>query len=225
MVEAHAHPILWTLRSIVRIERKGDLRPPRLTEPGLVKWNRVRRKLDFVDLIALLHEDLADAFPYPFDVSRWQDNPLDGLDDDAAKRLIEGALREDAANPQSFLRQAARALDLPSGGNIAQLPKVQPHQTALELPGSGGRIAVQQFFDHGVAIADRFTFVADSDAERLCLGLALVEARSNAPQVWSVTDAKASIQAGARFDHAFGVPNHPAAEAFVRSTAVEARWS
>lgn len=219
------HPLLWTLRSLVRIERKGDLRPARLTEPGLVKWNRVRRKLDFVDLIALLHEDLADAFPYPFDLSRWEDNPLDDLDNEGAQRLVEDALKEDAANPQSFLRQAARALDLPAGGNIAQLPKVQPHQTALELPGSGGRIAVQQFFDHGIAISDRFTFVADTDVERLCLGLALVEARSNAPQVWTIAQARTHLASGSRFDHVFGVPGHAPAEALASTAELEARWS
>ncbi len=36
--------ILWTLRSIARLERKGDLRSPRLTEPGLKKWHRIGDK-------------------------------------------------------------------------------------------------------------------------------------------------------------------------------------
>lgn len=219
------HPLLWTLRSIVRIERKGDLRPPRLTEPGLPKWERVRRKLDHVDLIALLHEDLADAFPYPFDLDRWSENPLDGLDDAAAADLIAAALKEDAATPQSFLRQAARGLDLPAGGNIASLPKVQAHQNALELPGSGGRIAAQQFFDHGIAIHDRFTFVADTDLERLSLGLALVEARANTPQVWTSTRAQREVGGGARFDHVFGVPDHAPASTLARQSGLEARWS
>ena len=220
-----AHPLLWTLRSIVRIERKGDLRPARLTEPGLVKWNRVRRKLDFADLIALLHEDLADAFPYPFDVTRWKSNPLDGLGNEEAQRLVESALGDDGTSPQAFLRQAARALGLPAGGNIAELPKVQPHQLALELPGSGGRIAAQQFFDHGVAISDRFTFVAETDAERLCLGLALVEARSNVPQVWGLDEAKRKVDAGSRFDHVFGVPGHSPAANLADATGLEARWT
>ncbi len=219
------HPLFWTLRSIARIERKGDLRAPRLTEPGLVKWNRVRRKLDFADLIALLHEDLTDAFPYPFDLSRWTSDPLDGLGSDEAQRLVQAALEEDSSNPQTFLRQAARALGLPAGGNIADLPKVQPHQSALELPGSGGRIAAQQFFDHGVAISDRFTFIAETDAERLCLGLALVEARSNVPEVWRPDEAKRKVEAGSRFDHVFGVPGHSSAEDFVHTTGLEARWS
>jgi hypothetical protein len=219
------HPILWTLRSIARIERKRDLRPPRLTEPGFTRWNRVRRKLDFVDLIALLHEDLADAFPYPFDLPRWTTNPLAGLDDAAARALIDAALADDSSPPQVFLRNAARGVDLPAGANIANLPKVQAHQTALELPGSGGRIALQQAIDHGVAIRDRFTFVADTDAERLSLGLAIVEARANAPTVWTSEEARTRIAGGARFDHIFGVPGHSAANALVEQTGVEPRWS
>jgi hypothetical protein len=219
------HPLLWTLRSIARIERKGDLRPARLTEPGLTKWNRMRRKLDFVDLIALLHEDLADAFPFPFALPRWAKNPLTGLDDAAARTLIDAALADDSSAPQVFLRNAARALDLPVGGNIANLPKVQPHQSALELPGSGGRIALQQALDHGVAIRDRFTFVADTDAERLSLGLAIVEVRANAPTVWTLAQTRTQLAAGTRFDHVLGVPGYEPATALVRDARLEARWS
>jgi len=219
------YPILWTLRSIARIERKGDLRPARLTEPGLTKWNRMRRKLNFVDLIALLHEDLADSFPYPFDLTRWNDDPLADLDNDAAERLINQAIASDESSPQSFLRQAANGLGLPPSGKIAQLPKVQPHQSALELQGAGGRIAAQQALEHGLAIHDRFTFVADSDLERLCVGLAIVEVRSNAPVVWTSEQAKAELTGGKRFDYVFGVPDYPPAAAFVNDTGVEARWS
>ena len=123
------------------------------------------------------------------------------------------------------MRQASRALGLPVGRNIADLPKVQPHQAALELPGSGGRIAIQQFFDHGVAIHDRFTFVADSDVERHCLGLAIVEMRANAPKVWSLEQARAMLASGARFDHVFGVPDHAPALALVSGSSLEVRWS
>jgi hypothetical protein len=219
------HPLLWTLRSIARIERKGDLRPARLTEPGLTKWNRMRRKLDFVDLIALLHEDLADAFPVPFALPRWAKNPLAGLDDAAARALIDAALADDSSPPQVFLRNAARALELPAGGNIANLPKVQPHQSALELPGSGGRIALQQALDHGVAIRDRFTFVADTDAERLSLGLAVVEVRANAPTVWTSAQTRTQLAAGTRFDQVLGVPGYEPATALVRDARLEGRWS
>jgi len=178
-----------------------------------------------VDLIALLHEDLAEAFPYPFDLSRWAAEPLADLDDEQAEALIQEALAEDDSSTQSFLRQAARALGLPAGGAIAQLPKVQPHHDVLELPGSGGRIAAQQAIEHGVAIADRFTFVAGSDAEQVCIGLAVVEVRSNAPRVWSLDQAGQEFAKGARFDQIFGVPDHEAAQRLVEAHSLEVRWS
>jgi hypothetical protein len=221
----NTHPLLWTLRSIARLERKGDLRAPRLTEPGFKKWERMRRKLDFVDLIALLHEDLADAFPYPFDLRRWTSDPLSGLDDESARGLIDQALAEDSATAQSFLRQAARALELPPSGNIAQLPKVQPHQSALELPGAGGRIAAQQAIEHGVAVSDRFTFITDTDADRLCIGLALVEIRANEPRVWTLQEARDQLAKGERFDQVFGVSEHPPAASFAKQAGLEVRWT
>ncbi len=218
-------PLLWTLRSIARIERRGDLRPPRLTEPGLIRWNRMKRKLGFVDFIALLHEDLADAFPFPFDLARWGTRPLDMLDEHTAWSLIEAAVAEDNSAPQAFVRTAALALGLPPGGNIAALPKVQPHQSALELPGAAGRIAMQQALDHAVAIHDRFTFVADTEAERVVLGLAMVEVRSNAPRVWSAQEALEQLGRGARFEQVLGVPGHPPAESFATEAGLEVRWS
>lgn len=218
-------PLLWTLRSIARIERRGDLRPPRLTEPGLTRWNRMKRKLGFVDFIALLHEDLADAFPFPFDLAKWGTRPLDTLDEETARSLVESAIAEDSSAPQAFVRTAALALGLPAGGNIAALPKVQPHHSALELPGAAGRIAMQQALDHGVAIHDRFTFVADTAAERVVLGLAMVEVRSNAPTVWSAREALAQLGHGARFDQVLGVPGHPPAESLASEAGLEVRWS
>ena len=218
-------PLYWTLRAIARLERKGDLRQPRLTEPGLKKWHRMRRRLGFVDLIALLHEDLASAFPIPFDLSRWAADPLAGLDDGRAEALIQEALVVDDASTQSFLRQAARALGLPTGGAIAQLPKVQSHHNVLELPGCGGRIAAQQSIEHGVAIADRFTFVAGSDAEQVCIGLAVVEVRSNAPRVWSLDEASDELAKKARFDQILGVTDHAPALELAEAHALEVRWS
>jgi len=37
----NTRPLSWTLRSIGRLERQSDLRPARLTEPGLKKWHRM----------------------------------------------------------------------------------------------------------------------------------------------------------------------------------------
>lgn len=63
------NPLLWTLREIARLER-GDLRPPRLTEPDQERWLRVRRKLGWVAFVELVHENLAEAFPTAFALDR-----------------------------------------------------------------------------------------------------------------------------------------------------------
>lgn len=224
MTSLTEEPLYWTLRAIARLERRGDVRGPRLTEPDLLRWNRVRRQLGAADFIALLHEDLAGPFPTPFDLDRWQRDPRVGLGESKARELIAAAIAEDEAAPAAFLRQACRALGLPAGGDIADLPKVQPHQRALELPGTGGRVALRQALDHGVAIDRNVDFVADTDAERLAIGLAVVEVRANAPTIWS---SAASIDRAdrPRYDHVFGVRGHAAAEAWVARAGLEARWT
>jgi hypothetical protein len=114
-------PRSWTLREIARLER-GGLRPPRLTEPDHERWHRLRRKLGWVAFIDLLHEDLAEAFPTSFALDRWSAHPTVGLDEAAAKALIDEAAQTDDADRLAFLRLACRGLGLMEGGNIAMLP-------------------------------------------------------------------------------------------------------
>lgn len=96
-------PLSCTLREIARLER-GGLRPPRLTEPAHERWHRLRRKLGWVAFIDLLHEDLAQAFPTSFALDRWSAHPTDGLDEAAAKALIDEAAQTDDADRLAFLR-------------------------------------------------------------------------------------------------------------------------
>ncbi len=120
------HPCIpWTLRSIARIERSGGIRSPRLTEPGFDHWHRIRRRLGWREFIALLHEDLAEAFPLPFDLRQWQSGALSGLVEAEAGRLVFEAASLDDSDPHTFLRTAARAMGLPSTGTLSQLPRAQ----------------------------------------------------------------------------------------------------
>lgn len=217
------HPALpWTLRAIARLERVGDVRKPRLTEPGLPSFERMRRKLTHADLIELLHEDLAATFPLPFAAQAYAHPLFESLEPDTAQRLIAEATGPDDSDTLVFLRAAARALGLPAGGNIAELPRVQPHQTVLELPGSGGRIAAQQLRSYPELSIDQFTFVADSDAERAMIGLVAVELRANAPRV---VTSDALRKAAKRFDVAYGVPAFVPAEVLADELGVAARWA
>lgn len=221
-----ASALSCTLRSIARIERRGGLRSPRLTEPGHAKWHRMRRRLDWVDFIELLHEDLAAAFPHPFDFSRWESSPLTGLTPKLAEELIADAAQPDETDALSFLRAKARALGLPPGGSTADLPRVQPHHKVLELPGGGGRIAFQQAQAHtDLAFHEQFTFVADTDAERLLIGLASVELRSNPPRIVRPDDLRQLHANGQRFDRVFGIKGHPPAETLASELKLEVRWT
>jgi hypothetical protein len=214
-------PLHWTLREIARLERAGE-RPPRLTEPDHERWHRVRRKLGWTAFVDLLHEDLAAAFPTSFALDRWSTHPTLGLDDATAKALLDEAAGADDADRLTFLRLACRGLGLMEGGNIAALPKVQPHQHALELPGCGGRIAAYQATTHGLSFHERFTFVADTDAERVAIGLATAELRANVPRI--VTSAELRASPGA-YDHIFGIKGYASAERLATDLGLEVRWA
>ncbi len=212
----------WTLREIARMER-GGLRPPRLTEPDHVLWHRVRRKLGWVAFIELLHEDLADAFPTSFALDRWSASPTHGLSDASASELVFQAAAPDDTDRLTFLRSVCRGLGLMEGGAVANLPKVQSHQRALELPGCGGRIAAHQVTTHaGLSFNEHFVFVADTDAERVAIGIAAAELRANAPKILTRAELEASSP---KFDHVFGIKGYAAAEDVATQLRLDVRWA
>ena len=66
----------WIIESIARLELSGGVRQARLTQPGHDRWHRIRRRLGWADFVALLCQDLAEAFPHPFALDRWIEHPL-----------------------------------------------------------------------------------------------------------------------------------------------------
>jgi hypothetical protein len=184
----------------------------------------VRRKLGWVAFIELLHEDLAEAFPTTFALDRWSTKPTVGLDDTAAATLVhEAAALVDDSDRLAFLRVACRGLGLMDGGNIAALPKVQAHQRAIELPGCGGRIALHQVVTHGgLAFHEHFMFVADTDSERVAIGIAAAELRANVPKI--ITRAELAVE-GRKFDHVFGIKGYESAERLASELGLEVRWA
>lgn len=221
----HARLLETTLRSIARLEVAG-VRDPRLTEPDHARWHRFRRKLGWRAFVELLHEDLAGAFPVPFDLTRWSESPLLDLTESEAEQLIADAVRSVAtpAEPAVFLRDCARTLSLPASGTLSDLTKVQPHHRVLELPGSGGRLAAALCIGgSGLAFHAQFTFVADSTAEHVAIGLAAVELRANEPRILTVEALRAAKAAGESFDRVFGLRDSPLAVELDKSLALEAR--
>jgi hypothetical protein len=200
---------------IARLEAAG-VREHRLTEPDLVRWNRFRRKLGFRAFIELLHEDLATAFPYPFDLSRWSVDPLAELREADAEALLHDAARsiEVSTDAATFLHDCARLLDLPLGGSFSELPRIQPQHRVLELPGSGGRIAASLCAPgSGLALHAQFTFVADTIEERVAIGLAAVETRANEPRIVTSDELIDAAKRGETFDRALGLRESPSAAA------------
>lgn len=213
----------WTLRAIARLERSDDgVRQPRLTEPELASFHRMRRRLDHADLIELLHEDLAEAFPLPFGQEAYERDLFQALDDNIAKALIADVQALEEADTLAFLRQAASALGLLSGGKLSELRKAQPRHKVLELPGSAGRIAAQQLSDNPSLSLEQFTIVADSDAERALIGLVRVELRGSMPEVIPSTALhEANLS---RFDLVFGIDT-PHARALADELSLNVNWA
>lgn len=210
-----------TLRSIARLEHAG-VRERRLTEPDLVRWDRFRRKLGFRAFVELLHEDLAGAFPVPFDLARWSPSPLADLREADAEQLVQSVIRvaEASSDTATFLHDCARLLELPLGGAFSDLPKIQAHHRVLELPGSGGRIAASLCAPgSGLALHDRVTFVADTTAERVAIGLAAVETRANEPRILTTEEAIDAVKRGETFDHILGLRESAAARELVARLA------
>jgi hypothetical protein len=170
-----------------------------------------------------LHEDLADAFPLPFDVRSWSNPPFAELPHDEAEGMIRAAAAPDDQDAHTFLRSAARGLGLPSTGTLSEVPRTQPHQKVLEL--GFGRIAAWQVLTQpGLAFHDQFVFVADTDEERAMVGLSAVEARANPPQVLSSAEARAWVKKGQRFDRVVGLKT-PATELLAADLGLETRWA
>ena len=142
--------------------------------------------------------------------------PPHDLDEPTAEALVREAATPSDRPALDFLRDHARALGLPTAGALTDLPKLQTHQTALELPGAGGRIAASQcLHDSALSFDRQFVFVVASPAERIAVGLAAVELRANEPTVWSVADLEAALAKGRTFDRVFGLAASADAQALV----------
>jgi len=214
------------LESLARLERAGRPARPRLTDPEWTAWRHFRRKLGFPEFIQLLCEDAALAFPVPFDFSRWHHNPLAGLRESEAEGLVRQAAAASDEDAAGFLRAAARAIGRQSGGKLADLPRIQPYQRTLELPGTSGRAALSLCLKYpDLAFDQTFTFVADSDADVVLIGLAAIELRSNPPQVLSRAELYAAIRAGALFDRVIGLGDYGPARSLAADFAfAEVLW-
>lgn len=218
----HASVIGLTLVALARAERRGE-RPPTLIDPsrGIAAWRRFQRYLKAPDFFALALENAAVTQPFAFDLDAivadesfashgWRALGRERDDDDAlAREWLEQlpSLPALDAPAEDFIVEAARTLRLPTRLARSELHKLRPHHHAIELPGTGGQLAMAVLAAQPeLALQDVFTIVVASWQERLLAGLVAVESRiySAVPVVHDPT--LAALSTGERaVTHVFGL--------------------
>ncbi|MCG8417453.1 MAG: hypothetical protein MJE77_05855 [Proteobacteria bacterium] len=168
------------VHALVRDEAAGR-RPARLTEPGLATWNRFRGRLAVTDLLALLFEDAAVLHPVPFSARAIGGPPgpggLDRLPDSLVQTWLEAVPTLDLERPSAeYIAAVASALELPTRMARSDLHVVKPHQTVLELPGSGGQLAHHiTSSQSNLALQDNFTIACETWQELTLAGIVALD--------------------------------------------------
>ena len=167
------------LHAIARAEAAGRISHPRLTEPGLATWRRFRGRLGARHLAQLMIQDAAVVQPLPFDPARFPEANigLDRLTDDHVEAWLAGLDSLDLKEPATdFIAAQARSLGLPSRFARSVLHRVKSHHTVIELPGTGGQIALHLVTTQDdLHLSDNLVICTASWQEDLLAGLVSAE--------------------------------------------------
>lgn len=218
----HASVIGLALVALARAERRGE-RPATLTDTtrGEAAWRRFQRHLKAADFIALALENAAVTQPFAYDLDSivedeafaaegWRalgrgPNASDAL----AREWLENlaALTAVDADAEDFIVEAARSLRLPTRLARSDLHKLKPHHHAIELPGTGGQLAMAALAQQPeLALQDVFTIIVASWQERLLAGLVAVEQRLYGTVPIASDPTLTAISTGERtVTHVFGL--------------------
>lgn len=196
-------------QALARSEERNERRPT-LRGDGLPAWQRFKGRLDAIDYIRLQLENAAATQPFAFDLSALVgDGELfSSLPLELASEWVElSGLMESEVEAEEFVTDVARLLKLPTRFGRADLHKVLPHHRVLELPGTGGQLAlhlVRRYED--VFLQDSFTIACATWQERLLAGIVAVECglSGTAPIVLDPTLA-VSRDLHDRYDHVVGL--------------------
>ncbi len=197
--------------SLARSERRGE-RPESVGGEALQAWQLFKGRLTTADYIELLIENAAASQPFAYDLPGLLDDEhlYSELPPVLASEWTEQLPALDLArDAEEFITDVARLLKLPTRFNRTSLHKVLPHHRVLELPGTGGQLALHAVRrDEGVYLADSFTIACGTRQERLLAGLVAVECGvvAAAPIVLDPT-LDTSRELHARYDHVIGL--HP----------------
>jgi hypothetical protein len=189
------------LYAIARQEHHGRW-PQRLLDPGRATWNAFRGRLDERALVQLLLEDAAVTHPHPFrrDVLFGELEPVDLVPADLARLWVEGA-------PQLELAQA-RLLGITTRFARSDLPAMQAHHRALELPGTGAQLAHHVVSTQpGVTLRDNFVIACLSGEELTLAGIVATELGVGGELPLRLDpQLTATLAEPSPFDFVFGLP-------------------
>lgn len=169
------------LHALAREEAQGR-RAARLLDVSRAAWTRFQGRLTIADFVDLLIEDAAVTQPQPFA------QPPPGTLADLPDALVDRWLRalpslDLRAAPADYLQTQARRLGLPTRLARSALPRLQPSQRLLELPGTGGQLAFHVVHHSDLRFADTVSIACATWQELLLAGLCAVEcgARGDLP--------------------------------------------
>lgn len=198
------------LHAVAREEQKGRW-PQRLLEPGRATWAAFHGRLDERALVQLLLEDAAVTHPHPFrrDALFGAIEPVDLVPVELARRWVETAPDlELALSSAEYVQAQARLLGVTTRFARSDLPAMQPHHRALELPGTGGQLAhhivsTQQ----GLTIRDNFIVACGTREELTLAGLVATELGVGGDLPFVLDPELTTTLANASpFDFVFGLP-------------------
>ena len=182
----HKDVLLFSEMAVNALAREGE--PGQVALPGSARdtgpdgevWRALKGELSAADLVELRIRDAAVARPWLFDIARL----LGHSGWEALRRVPERSwenwrARAEARSElpaQEFLTWAAERL-LPPGPKWGpSLPPLERHQTALELPGTGGLFAYRMIQQSGSTyLQDNYVIWTGSWREALFAGMVALE--------------------------------------------------
>lgn len=207
-VRREALYVAAALHAIAREELRGRW-PQRLLEPNRATWAAFRGRLDERALVQLLLEDAAVTHPHPFRREGLFGGiePVELVPGDLVRRWVEAAPGVGAPPAADYVLAQARLLGVTTKLARSDLPAMQAHHRALELPGTGGQLAHHVLSTQtGLTIRDNFVIACGTREELILAGLIATELGVGGelplhldPQLTAVLAARAA------FDFVFGV--------------------
>ena len=174
-------PLAWAeamAHALARAESR-DPRSQRLLESGPASaWRQFQGRLGPQHLLALLLEDAAQRHPVPFDARTLlgQRDAVERLAPSAVEPLLAAARTQDFALPaRAGLALQAHRLGVSARFARSSLRVVKADQQVLELPGTGGQLALHLALEHDLPFGAVFTVACASPAELALAGLAALE--------------------------------------------------